>query len=228
MKLFTHIGLERELFVTSRVVLADGEVIAEHYKNLYELGLPTDGNSYLLEARATKAPSALRAKHELLFAQEELAKRLQAKRTGWVLSFDTDAITLDSEERKVLRRQERKEPMRQFRIGGGIRLPRAGEVTAGLHVHFSDEITYRVKNFAEPGYHDQAVFGPLNIPRIVYLLDTAFKDVIADAGRQSGLYEMKPHGFEYRSLPTTVDLDRLVTVLDAIQRDETDGSRWRA
>ena len=201
--MFTHVAFERELFVTCK---------GGDYKNLYSLGYPTDGNPYLLEIRGKQAGTALEAKYNMLHLQEFEQQRL--RKAGYDIDFDTNAIVLDRAERAELRRQEIKSPMQQYRIGGGIRLPRAGVVTAGLHVHFDNgfersRCCSRVSRSIEAS--------PVNIPRIVYVLDKAFWNEILKAGRQPGLYEMKPYGFEYRSLPTTVDIDRLVKVLNMIQ-----------
>jgi len=70
-------------------------------------------------------------------------------------------------------------------------------LTAGLHVHFSrkDELGRRVQ---------------LPIQTIVRCMDTAFANEISEAGRIPGEYEIKPYGFEYRSLPATVDTKKVV------------------
>lgn len=58
-------------------------------------------------------------------------------------------------------------------------------VTAGFHIHFGTERL-------------------VDMPLIIKRLDEAFEDEIMKAGRQFGDYRMKPHGFEYRSLPNMV------------------------
>ncbi len=63
--------------------------------------------------------------------------------------------------------------------------------TAGLHIHFSQE------------------HGILNIPRIIKFFDRHFKDQIIKEKRQLGCYEMKPWGFEYRSLPNSISIEDL-------------------
>jgi hypothetical protein len=219
--MFNKVGFERELFVR------EIDIPESHgpFVHLYGKGFPTDGNPWLLECRGKAQCTALEAKYSLLYVQAVEAQKLQ--KLGFQWDDTVDAILLDRHERAELRRIERKEPMKQFRIGGGIRLPHSGVVTAGLHVHFSWESTSRQfydRCDSGNGIHyrsvDQVSYYPLNIPRIVYLLDTEFRSVIEDADRQTGLYEMKhPYGFEYRSLPTTVNLDRLVAVLDTIQKE---------
>lgn len=70
--------------------------------------------------------------------------------------------------------------------------------TAGFHIHFSNSTeVYRNSN-------KEYVYGSLNIPYIIKFFDKAFKEEIKCSKRQPGCYEMKPWGFEYRSLPNTV------------------------
>ena len=63
--------------------------------------------------------------------------------------------------------------------------------TAGIHVHFSRKTT--------GGHRVQ-----LPIVKIVNNMDIAFVKIIRRASRKLGEFEIKAHGFEYRSLPTDV------------------------
>jgi len=70
-------------------------------------------------------------------------------------------------------------------------------LTAGMHVHFSR--------------HDQ--FGrrvQLPIEIIVRKMDWDFRSVIMEANRILGEYEIKSHGFEYRSLPANAPIEKVV------------------
>jgi hypothetical protein len=69
-------------------------------------------------------------------------------------------------------------------------------LTAGLHVHFSRKLD------------DKRVQLPIH--NIVDAMDLKFKNEIAKAKRISGEYEIKPYGFEYRSLPVSVDLSKVL------------------
>lgn len=71
--------------------------------------------------------------------------------------------------------------------------------TAGVHVHFSrhDKHGNRVQ---------------LPIKSIVQCMDWKFDYVIHKCKRLHGEYEVKPHGFEYRSLPTIADQRKVVSV----------------
>jgi len=72
----------------------------------------------------------------------------------------------------------------------------AEKLTAGLHVHFSRKLD---------GKRVQ-----LPIYQIVRCMDAVFDKEIRSAGRIPGEYEIKPYGFEYRSLPSTVDPEKVV------------------
>ena len=72
------------------------------------------------------------------------------------------------------------------------------KLTSGMHIHFSsrDSNTGEVIN--------------LPIEKIVKRMDESFKDIICTADRNYGEYELKSHGFEYRSLPCNVDVYRVL------------------
>lgn len=61
-----------------------------------------------------------------------------------------------------------------------------GYEPAGFHVHFG-------------------AYCPIDMPLIIKAFDERFKKEILAAQRTLGAYRMKPHGFEYRSLPATID-----------------------
>lgn len=91
-----------------------------------------------------------------------------------------------------------------------------GERGAGVHVTFSNEKVYRsayhTKDEVELSYYQN--FDWVSIFR---KLDVAFKDEIKLAKRLPGFYEVKGNGLvEYRSLPSNVDLMKLIDVLNGI------------
>jgi len=65
--------------------------------------------------------------------------------------------------------------------------------TAGLHIHFS--------RYTRNGKRIQ-----LPIVKIVKAMDRHFERTISLARRNLGEFEIKPHGFEYRSLPSDITL----------------------
>lgn len=68
--------------------------------------------------------------------------------------------------------------------------------TAGVHVHFSR-------------YNNEGRRVQLPIREIVMNMDARFNEVIAKAKRIRGEYEIKPWGFEFRSLPCTVNIEEV-------------------
>lgn len=76
------------------------------------------------------------------------------------------------------------------------------KATAGLHVHFSSRTIKGTKCW----------MNELPVDSIVSGMDYEFADVISKSSRIEGEWEPKVHGFEYRSLPTTADVDKVVTV----------------
>jgi hypothetical protein len=68
------------------------------------------------------------------------------------------------------------------------------KLTSGIHVHFSS----RDSNSGE--------VIDLPIEKIVRRMDESFKKEIEESGRFKGEYELKSHGFEYRSLPCNTDI----------------------
>lgn len=71
--------------------------------------------------------------------------------------------------------------------------------TAGCHVHFS---RWNTKKERYLGFTEEEV------EKIVRSLDGTYEELIAETERTPGEWEPKPYhgGFEYRSLPSTVDL----------------------
>lgn len=72
-----------------------------------------------------------------------------------------------------------------------------GYLTAGLHVHFSrhDEFHRRIQ---------------LPIETITRKMDWNFRSIIQNSNRIMGEYEIKPYGFEYRSLPANAPINEVM------------------
>jgi hypothetical protein len=73
-------------------------------------------------------------------------------------------------------------------------------LTAGLHIHVSRKDVYGNKI-------------DLPIEEIVFALDDAFYEDIEREERIRGEYELKPYGFEYRSLPMNVNPSFIVNYM---------------
>jgi hypothetical protein len=85
-------------------------------------------------------------------------------------------------------------------------------LTAGMHVHFSIR-----------DYHGNVIpFSTEQVHKIVETMDNAFKREITDTDRILGEYEMKQHGFEYRSTPCNVDVYKTLKVAFGILRKVSD------
>ena len=80
-------------------------------------------------------------------------------------------------------------------------------LTAGIHVHFSS----RDSKTGEVIY--------LPEEEIIRKMDHNFKHEIHNAGRNLGEYEMKTHGFEYRSLPSNIDIYKVLKIAFKILRE---------
>ena len=83
--------------------------------------------------------------------------------------------------------------------------------TSGLHVHFS------LREIGARGLTARVL--PLQYREITKAMDDAFAREIREAGRIAGEYELKTHGFEYRSLPCTVEVkNAAAAALDILGR----------
>ncbi len=85
------------------------------------------------------------------------------------------------------------------------------KATSGIHVHFS------LREIGARGLTARVL--PLQYREITKAMDDAFEREIKEAGRLAGEYELKTHGFEYRSLPCTVSVeDAASAALDILDR----------
>lgn len=175
--------------------------------------LTTDDCGYLAEARGDKHAKPREAVALLQAAIDRLKK--QARLSGIILERVPTA-PVEKELLRTLLRARGKNISHSFFAHGGCY--RSSKPRAGLHIHFGtlDDV------FDSHGKIITTFPKIANIPRVIHILDTAFKEEIAEASRVRGEYEIKPHGFEYRSLPSDVDLNKVITVLEGID-EETDG-----
>jgi len=181
-------GFEREYFVKK----GDEFVMAE--------GLPKDACGYLAEARGKASTNVLDAAFLMLSDEYELIKI--ARKKGLELFTDTPQKLPPQFLREAVRTNG-KNIATDYTCSG--KWNDAKWQHAGLHVHFGfeTEFTYYSRNSDNPLTRTHLGEIP-NIPRYIYLLDKRFKDIIKTAKRAPGLYELKPYGFEYRSLPASV------------------------
>jgi hypothetical protein len=188
-------GFEREFFV-----------IKQNKYVLCPNTIPHDDCGYLAESRSEPHGDPLKAAY-LLLAEEERMRRLMPK--GLKLKL-IDTIELEPELLRQALRVNGKSALPHERGSlYGLDYPANDHLCrAGLHVHFSNIFEIRDEN-----KYLHKIPQILNMPEIIQRLDRAFKKEIETAQRLPGLYEMKAHGFEYRSLPASIDVCRVADVL---------------
>jgi len=188
-----EVGLEREYFLLDK---RTGQIVEPQ---LY--GFPFDEFGFLIEVRTkphTTPRGLLRELREL-----ENAHRLQAESLGLEIRM-VHKMKLSKPFLIYLHRKHGYDSLPDLtaNIHPGIFQSHATGIeevwgTAGLHVHFSRK--------TEAGKRVQ-----LPIFEMVKELDARFFDDIENSGRIPGEFEIKVHGFEYRSLPTNVDVTKAV------------------
>lgn len=190
-----NFGLELEFFV--KPIGSDQFVLAGD--------LPRDSCGYLAEARGSCHETPLGAIYLLEAAKEALQRN--AAKLGLQLCLQNTA-DIPREQLRIWLRKFGKSSCNSYFMGGRVYMN--NNPRAGLHVHFGN--TFRDE-------HKVIRAGILNIPRIVRIMDQEFADEIKAAKRIPGEYEIKPHGFEYRSLPAQTGMLKLERVLQKILED---------
>lgn len=193
------IGFEREFFVKrrDRFVLCPSD-------------LPADECGYLAESRGEPHSDALKAAF-LLLATEFRMRKL-AQKLGLRLYPLPTAVIPPILLREAIRKNGKPVfPLERGNIYGNDYEADDSICRAGMHVHFSNQITFDV---VEGGKTLSRTYnGFLDIPKLVHSLDVEFSNEIREAERISGCYEIKVHGFEYRSLPASIDPIRVAEFL---------------
>jgi hypothetical protein len=192
-------GFEGEFFVAS---LADGVL------QPISADIPHDSCGYLAEARGVPDSDPLVASYLYKAAVAKL-EAVVAKKN---LKLIQEAIApVPADTLRAARRLFGKGPTKYNNIYGLDYKPSDRTRRAGLHIHISDETVFRYEKNKEFKYTNQ-----LDFPPIIQAFDKAFKEEIKSTKRLPGFYEMKPYGFEYRSLPATASLEKIVEVLSKL------------
>ena len=182
-------GFEREYFVLK----GKQHVAVPKY-------MPEDACGYLAEARGLPATTPIDAVYNLFAAEYKL--QAEAKKNNVRLSCKPATRELPREFTKHMLQTHGKNIAKSHNAYGYV-FPDNNYSYAGLHVHFSDQ---RDITHIGPANTTQTVIAAqLDMPRIINALDRKFIKEIAEAKRQEGWYELKPWGFEYRSLPASID-----------------------
>ena len=192
------IGFEQEFFLRNEA----GEFVL-----VPKSGIPRDESGFLAEARSEPHHDAIFTAFSLLAATHKLEQLLEkhVETRGLQLGRNSAVERLPAALLRAAYRQEGKQPYPAERgnLYGKDYAATDRKQRAGFHIHFSAFHEREIRHEGGRVEHLQ-IHTPLNMPRIILALDQHFAKQIKEAKRIPGLYEMKPHGFEYRSLPTTV------------------------
>lgn len=193
-------GFEREFFVQAQKQFV-----------LCPAVIPHDECGYLAESRSEPHPDPLKAAYLLLATEYQLFE--QAKRNR-VKLLTVDAVELSPDLLRDALRRYGKDPVPSERgnIYGHDYAADDKTCRAGLHVHFSNQEEVEGKE------HKRTINGFLDIPKYIRHLDGAFHNEIVAAKRIPGCYEIKGHGFEYRSLPASIDVRKVAAALNQLGR----------
>ncbi len=197
MKLKDEIGIEQECFLLDK----KGQIVEP---KLY--GFPFDEYGFLVEIRTQPHTNEKSLMTELIKLTN--AHRAQAEELGFKLHF-VHRMKLSSDFVKRLAVKYAWDCLKDktANVYYGTEVSHATGVdrwsedriiwgTAGTHIHFSrkriiQQETRRVQ---------------LPIRKIVMIFDARFDRIISLANRIAGEYEIKPYGFEYRSLPASMNI----------------------
>jgi hypothetical protein len=170
-----------------------------------------DGGGVLLEARGEPFNHPALAEASLKLKIQELKKATRrARRWLWLANEGDVSPRSLAYARQHGKFKDNEEGFERFRNPVKLRHREPGHYKAALHVHFS-----------QPDVYDPKKFLPFDILYPIRLLDQEFEKVIKKAGRHLGAYQMKPYGFEYRSLPASVPIrDVSRTLLKMLQPRE--------
>ena len=195
-------GLEKELFIFKNGVIQMVPV---------DSPLPKDECGYLIEARGEPHKKINEAVFSLM-AEEFRIVKLANK-----LGFDAKDISLVDVTRDFKRqcRREYEKGLLKFQNMYEFvdNRHKQNQVTAAVHISFTKPYYYNDKNGSR-----NCVNEFFDFIKYVKVLDKAFKDEIREAKRNPGFYEIKHNGrVEYRSLPSDVNLLKIIEVIESIK-----------
>lgn len=179
--------------------------------------IPADECGYLAEVRGVPNTDALTAAYLMLAEEDRLQDKARNFLAGKCLLVKNEPTRLlgDKFKQEALRRHGKNAyPRERGNIYGKDFSPKDNLSRAGLHVHFSNsrdvQWTSKLPPCEKCGQQKTTEFKETvptqqDIAKIVRILDEAFAADIKRAKRIPGFYELKPHGFEYRSLPADVN-----------------------
>lgn len=193
-------GLEKEFFIKD----AAGEYIMVPLSSKYCISY--DDSGLLAEARGNPQNSIIDAVYSLKAAEDKLKRQAVIAN---VFLDDSPIAKLPKKLKIQAARQFAKGLISYQNIYGyDSHANSLAESTAGVHISFTNSKSYVNNNTT---YYYNSMFDWLPIFK---KLDKAFAQEIKEAKRRPGFYEIKNDGrIEYRSLPSNVDLDKVIDVL---------------
>jgi len=213
-----EVGIERECFLFDSA----GNIVEPAL-----FGFPFDEFGFLVEVRTlpyTKTKPLIEELLDLISAHEAQASKLGLR------LHSTYKLRLDNDFVKHLKKKYAWDYLRDTtaNIRSGVEVSHATGIdqwnsrvlfgTAGLHVHFSR------KNIYSRFLHSPIINRvQLPIDKIVMAMDTKFKETIFKSCRIQGEYEIKPYGFEYRSLPANINILPVVNFAFSLLKRNSEG-----
>lgn len=190
-----------------------------------DYSIPIDDCQYLVEARGKPSPDVFAAAGSVIGEMRSIEHLLREHKQGPFFLNRKIAVVagLPADVKLELKKRGggKKSGLAQRSLyeKGILDFPE-GLYGAGLHIHFGFE-----ENTFEYGKKKSLKFTypraeALDLPRFIRGLDERFENQIVKAKRRLGLYELKYHGFEYRSLPCTVDPLEVAEAIKHIQKEE--------
>jgi hypothetical protein len=164
------------------------------------MSLATDEFPILGEVRSYTREQIYLAIADIEWQLREIEEKLAKRELKLSLASSTNLT--DVMYRNLMKIDFHKGGVKEENLYGKNKPTKLRLITAGTHIHFSDG--------TEVGKEEKrTLYVQLDIPKMVRQLDKKFCKEISEAHRQLGWYELKPHGFEYRSLPNNINLKEL-------------------
>jgi hypothetical protein len=199
------IGLEKEFFLVNAQELTSPLCITP------EMNLPSDESGLQVEARGKPHTDIT----EAVFSLKADIHRIEKKLPQGHIIVDVPIMTVSRSQRLLARTLYSKGTLKYANIYGHTdNRQKLSEITAGIHVSFTNQKTYINKDDDVITYNQM-----FDYIKIFTALDKHYKKEIRAAKRNPGFYELKYDGrIEYRSLPANIDLDELIVVLKKITK----------
>ena len=203
-------GLEKEFFL-----LQDGKPQPVLMDDRY-INIPHDECGFLVEARGEPHALIIDAVFSLKASVYKIERQLADLNKNVVLPYslsDSPVLKVDRATRlKCSRHFVKGLTKYQNLYSYESHRNSLAEATAGIHVSFTCEESFHVKDGEYKKYNAN-----FDWAQIFIKLDKAFAEEIKTSKRRPGFYELKPDGrIEYRSLPANADLDKLIEVLTKV------------